>query len=388
MQNSDNLPPVSEQRNKRFMKKMTLLSRILFFAIFSCFMFAPAAHAQEKQTSSAKRNSPFSPNPKGKSETASQKTQTDEASKNQSADKSVGAVNAIQENKVQPQDGNVKFQNTEFESRSLAKNTLEAAKRATSKSASATEIYKVGIGDVLFISLQNAPAKDSTYFTVLKDGTIDYPLAGEMVSVLGLMTDEIEDVLREKIKLYENPQVSVKVREHNSHVYMVLGMVEKPGEKMMQREAIPLFVIRAESIVQSKANRAIVKRVNSQTETLDLRDKKYDDTLIFPGDIVEFDSFEDVNSNTGQQFIYIGGDVKEGGQKSFHKGITLTQAILVAGGLKKSNFLKMSGSKNATIRRKNEAGLLVSANYDLKAIKDGKIADPELEAGDTIEIDD
>jgi hypothetical protein len=30
--------------------------------------------------------------------------------------------------------------------------------------------------------------------------------------------------------------------------------------------------------------------------------------------------------------------------------------------------------------------LLAPTNYDLKAIKDGKIADPALEAGDTIEI--
>jgi protein involved in polysaccharide export with SLBB domain len=369
------------------MNKKTLLSRILFFAMISCFTLAPETLAQENQTTPAKRNSPFSPNPKGKNVASPQKTQASQINKNPGGEKNVNPENANQETNSQPQTENIKFENTEFESRSLAKNTLEVAKRASAKSASPTEIYKVGVGDVLFISLQNAPAKDSTYFTVLKDGTIDYPLAGEMVSVLALTTDEIENVLREKIKLYENPQVSVKVREHNSHVYTVLGMVERPGEKAMQREAIPLFVVRAEAIVQSKSNRAIVKRADSQTETLDLRDKKHEDTLIFPGDIVEFDSFE--NASAAQpQFFYIGGDVKNGGQKDFHKGITLTQAILVAGGMKKFNFLKMSGSKNATIRRKNEAGLLVSVNYDLKAIKDGKIADPELEAGDTIEIDD
>jgi protein involved in polysaccharide export with SLBB domain len=378
------------------MMKKTLLTRILFFAIISCFIPAAAALAQENQSPAIKRNSPFSPNPRGKARTEPQKTpviETDKAPDNgksakvEPAEKTPNTVNAQAENKVQPQTENVKFQTGEFESRSLAKNTLEAAKRAGAKAALPTEIYKVGIGDVLFISLQNVPAKDSTYFTVLKDGTIDYPLAGEMVSVLGLTTDEIEEVLSEKIKLYENPQVSVKVREHNSHIFTVLGMVERPGEKMMQREAMPLFAVRAEAIAQSNANRAIIKRANSQTETIDLRDKKFEDTLIFPGDIVEFDSFEDAQAGDGQpQFFYIGGDIRDGGQKDFHKGITLMQAILVSGGLKKSNFLKLSGSKSATIRRKNEAGLLVTTTYDLKAIRDGKEVDPELEAGDTIEI--
>ncbi|HEX8290076.1 MAG TPA: polysaccharide biosynthesis/export family protein, partial [Pyrinomonadaceae bacterium] len=111
---------------------------------------------------------------------------------------------------------------------SIARKTLEIAKKANTVSLSPTEIYKVGIGDILFINLQNSP-NNSTYYTILNDGTIDYPLAGEMVSVAGLTTDEIEEVLRSKIKLYENPQISVKIREYSSHTISVLGLVEKAG---------------------------------------------------------------------------------------------------------------------------------------------------------------
>ena len=66
-----------------------------------------------------------------------------------------------------------------FESSSAAQKTLDIAKRANLASLPPTEIYRVGVSDVLFISLQNAPAKTSTYFTVLNDGTIDYPLAAK-----------------------------------------------------------------------------------------------------------------------------------------------------------------------------------------------------------------
>jgi protein involved in polysaccharide export with SLBB domain len=365
--------------------KETLLGKFLFSAIIFGFLLGGQAFAQQNSNQSIKRNSPFSPNPKKKAEPAAPQNVKTETAANTEKVVNIDTKEKPQtetkqpENKVQPKDDNTQFQNAAFDSPSIAKKTLEIAKRASTKSLPPTEIYKVGVGDILFISLQNAPAKDSTYFTVLKDGTIDYPLAGEMVSVTGLTTDEIESALQEKIKLYENPQISVKVRQHNSHIFTVLGMVEKPGEKPMQREAMPLYVVRAEAIVQSKANQAIIKRANAQTETVDLRDNKYEEVLVYPGDIVEFASNE--TTNEGQpQYYYVGKGVESSGQKDFHQGITLTQAILASGGLKKS------GTKNVTIRRKNEAGLLVPTNYDLKAIKEGKVADPLLEAGDTIEI--
>lgn len=272
-------------------------------------------------------------------------------------------------------------ENQPFESRSIASRTLEVAKRANSAAVSPTEVYKIGIGDVLFISLQNAPAKDSTYFTVLNDGTIDYPLAGEMVKVDALTTEEIEDLLKEKIKLYENPQVSVKVREHASHQIKVLGMVEKAGEKYLQREAMPLFVVRAEAIVSPKANVAVIKRANSETETIDLKDAKSDEVLIFPNDIVEFKANEQfVEDEAAPKFYFIGGNIQSAGQKDFHAGITLTQAILASGGLKKETV------KKVVIRRKNQMGMLSPIEFDLNSIKAGKQPDPVLRAGDTIEI--
>jgi protein involved in polysaccharide export with SLBB domain len=158
-------------------------------------------------------------------------------------------------------------------------------------------------------------------------------------------------------------------------------LVEKAGEKKLQREAVPLYVVRAEAIVQSKATQAVIRRKNADAEILNLKDAKSDEVLVFPGDIIEFNS-----GNNGaamhSNFYYIGGGILSGGQKEFYQGLTLTQAILAAGGLKKSNV------KKVVIRRKNSQGMLISWLYDLKAIKDGKAPDPTLELGDTIEIGD
>lgn len=271
---------------------------------------------------------------------------------------------------------------TEIASRSAAQKTLDVARRASIANLPPTEIYRVGVSDVLFISLQNAPAKSSTYYTVLNDGSIDYPLAGGMVSVGGLTVEEIEELLRSKIRLYENPQVTVKVREYASHSISVLGLVENAGEKFIQREAVPLFVIKAESIVKPNADQAVIRRENADLETVNLKEPKSDEILILPGDIVEFkSSIGSKNSNT-PQFFYIGGNIISPGQKDFFAGMTLTQAILASGGLRKSS------AKTVLIRRKNEKDLLETKQFNLKEIKNGKIPDPTLLAGDTIEIDD
>ena len=354
----------------------TLLNKLSIFAFILAFFFVGQTFAQETQNQPTKVNFGQSRNPKTKPKQENTETQTQE-----NVNQTNQTDSTISENQT---NSNTNSQtDTNFESRSVANKTLEVVKRANTESIAPTEIYKVGIGDVLFISLQNAPSNTSNYFTVLNDGTIDYPLAGEMVAVAGMTVEEIEDSLKGKIKLYENPQVSVKLREYSSHSITVLGLVEKAGQKFLQREAIPLYVVRAEAIVQSRADRVIIKRANSTTEKFDLKESKYENVLVFSGDIIEFTSGEAqtvANSNT-QQFFYIGGNIISAGQKNFTQGITLTQAILASGGLRKAS------AKKVIVRRKNEQGLLVSTEYNLKYIKDGKMPDPILLAGDTIEIE-
>ena len=57
----------------------------------------------------------------------------------------------------------------------------------------ATSIYNVGVGDVLDVRVLNVPTRESTLFTVLKDGTLEYPLLNGPVRVEGLSTDEIAE---------------------------------------------------------------------------------------------------------------------------------------------------------------------------------------------------
>ena len=352
----------------------TLLEKTSIIALIFTFLCVGRIFAQDTQNQPTKVNFGQSRNPKTKPK--QENTQTQAQENTAQTNQTVSSANEIQTNSDTQT-------NIDFESRSVANKTLEVVKRANTEAIAPTEIYKVGINDVLFISLQNAPSNASNYFTVLNDGTIDYPLAGEMVAVTGMTVEEIEDLLKGKIKLYENPQVSVKLREYASHSITVLGLVEKAGQKFLQREAIPLYVVRAEAVVQSRADRVIIKRADSTTEKFDLRESKYENILVFAGDIIEFTAADAqaVGNSNAPQFLYIGGNISSSGQRNFTTGMTLTQAILASGGLRKA------GAKKVIVRRKSEQGLLVATEYNLKDIKDGKSPDPILQPGDTVEIE-
>jgi protein involved in polysaccharide export with SLBB domain len=94
--------------------------------------------------------------------------------------------------------------------------------------------------------------------------------------------------------------------------------------------------------------------------------------LVHPGDVINLERNE-------TQFIYVGGEVKEPGEKIFRRGLTLTQAIISAGGM-------TSKSKVAEIGRDDGQGFLVKTSFKLKDIHTGKAMDPLIRPGDRIMI--
>jgi protein involved in polysaccharide export with SLBB domain len=257
----------------------------------------------------------------------------------------------------------------------IARQAKKAEDFTRTASKPPTDIYRVGVGDVLYINLKNA-VRASGYHTIRQDGTIDFPLAGEDLVVAGRVTEEIEQILASRITIYPDPQVEVKVREYGSHTITVSGLVDNGGEKKLQREAVPLYVIKAMSGVSPRATRVVITRAPLlKPESYELRDTASDDILICPGNGIEF-----TGDNTAALSVYfISGEVRSPGQKALVQGMTLYQAIAASGGSK-------GDPKKAVVRRKNDAGSFTVMSYDLRSIKDGKAADPVVNSGDVIEI--
>lgn len=239
-----------------------------------------------------------------------------------------------------------------------------------------TNVYRVGVGDVLDIQLLNSPTRESTLYTVLAGGMLEYPLAGDALQVAGATTEEIGEQLVSKIKLYDNPQVAISVREYASHNVIITGLVHDPGTKALRREAVPLFVVLAEAQPRADAARAVIMRTGSPVQTIDISDTTATSALVYPNDVIRL-----VGAPPPVPlFFYVGGQIASPGQKDFHPGMTLTQALYASGGVTRS-----AGSK-AKVMRQGADGRLVTTEYNLKKIEQGKDPDPLLEAGDRIEI--
>ncbi len=246
----------------------------------------------------------------------------------------------------------------------------------TAPPAPPTSIYRVGVGDVLDIRLLNAQGRESTLFTVMAGGLLEYPLAGDPVPVAGLTTDEVDARLTSKIKLYENPQIVVSVREYASHTVIVAGLVNESGTKVLRREAMPLYVVLAEAQLKPEAGRASIMRADGQSLIVNLADPTATTTLVLPGDVITITALPP----QPPQFFYIGGQIASPGQKDFHPGLTLTQAVLASGGT-----TRFAGSK-VKVSRQGADGKLVTTEYNLKQIEAGKIPDPVLQPGDRLEV--
>jgi protein involved in polysaccharide export with SLBB domain len=229
---------------------------------------------------------------------------------------------------------------------------------------------------VLDIRLLNAGGRESTLFMVMAGGLLEYPLAGEPVQVAGLTTDEIDRRLTEAVKVYEKPEIVVSVREYASHTVIVTGLVNDAGTKVLRREAVPLYVVLAEAQPRPEAGRATIMRPGGQSVEVKLADSKAMTTLVMPNDVVTLAALPPAPP----QFFYIGGAINSPGQKDFHQGMTLTQAVLASGGP-----TRFAGSK-VKVSRQGADGRLVTTEYNLKHIEAGKIPDPLLEAGDRLEV--
>ncbi|HEY0366398.1 MAG TPA: polysaccharide biosynthesis/export family protein [Pyrinomonadaceae bacterium] len=256
------------------------------------------------------------------------------------------------------------------------KASVSDSSAASTPERSLTEIYRVGIGDVLDIRLPNsANSRSSTLFTVVTGGVIDLPIAGGTISVAGLTPDEIQNVISFELKrraVDDKAQVSVGVRQFVSHSVVVTGLVVNPGTRFLRREMVPLYVVLAESQLRNDGGRVVILRGGTPGQAHDLSDPATLNVTVQSGDVITVTS-------RPQEFYYIGGRISYPGQKLFQPGITLLQAFLAAGGTGKPD-------NKVEISREGADGRLVTIHYTIKQIKSGVVQDPKLHPGDRIEI--
>ena len=249
------------------------------------------------------------------------------------------------------------------------------ARAASSPRSVTPSNYIVGAGDVLDISLPNTTSRESTLFTVFKNGTIEYPLLNGPIAVAGLTTDQIGSLLASQIKVIKTPKLRVSVRDYASHSVVVSGLVDNAGKKILRRESMPLYAILSEATVRPEATSVTITHNGHEGKSLSLKDESAMSTMVYSGDTIKISGG---NADPGQ-YVYVGGAVAAPGEKMLRPGMTLTQVLLSAGA-------DLSSKRVARIARRDPNGLLSTVEYDVKSISQGKIPDPQIVAGDRIEV--
>jgi protein involved in polysaccharide export with SLBB domain len=239
-----------------------------------------------------------------------------------------------------------------------------------------TKLYRVGPGDVLDVRVNDSQAPQSTLFTITPAGLLEHPMLAEPMHVIGMSVEEIGTAIEADLKrraLLDTPKVSVGVRDYASHTILVSGLVKDSGTKILRREAIPLYVVVADAQPLPEAAKVTVVRSESnETFEADLNQPTEMNILVRPGDVITL-------SANVTQFLYIGGEVKSPGEKTYRRGLTLTQAIISAGGV-------TNKAKEARLGRDDGHGFLTVTRFKLKEIESGKIADPLVRPGDRVMI--
>jgi polysaccharide export outer membrane protein len=208
--------------------------------------------------------------------------------------------------------------------------------------------YIVGVNDVLGIKVLGE-AELSTQYTVDSDGTITFPYL-QRVPVAGKTVAEIEFAIRKGLEddWIKNPQVSVVVTSYRSRAIFVLGEVRNPAKYTIEGQTTLLEVIaQAGSFTPNAAQTLSVIRYKDGMTGVAAG------TPVAPGDprgaeILRVNREElsegrlqaniilqdgDTIYVPAAEKFYVQGHVKQPGQFVLQPGMTVRQAISVAGGL-------------------------------------------------------
>ena len=141
-----------------------------------------------------------------------------------------------------------------------------------------TTLYRIGVGDVLDIRILNqADTRQSTLYSVLTGGVLEYPLLRNPLTVTGMTPEELSAQLIAELKhrgVFDKPQVRVSVRDYASHAVLVSGLVSDPGTKILRREAVPLYVVVAEAQPKPEPDAPSSSRLDGQDHLSDLRTQR------------------------------------------------------------------------------------------------------------------
>ena len=223
--------------------------------------------------------------------------------------------------------------------------------------------YVIGIRDVLDISLFNQ-AELSGRYTVETDGAFSFPLIGR-VAAAGFTVQELEATLRERLLdgYFRDPRVTVAVAEYRSRQVFVMGEVRSPGAYPLAADTTLIEILSlAGSFTSQASGVVIVVRAGADTPRHAANGPAFADNggsappagnSGFPPppadggemvrvnlrDLEDGDLTRNVVLRDGDtvfvpraETFYVFGEVRSPGSFPIQEGLTVLQALSLAGG--------------------------------------------------------
>jgi len=244
--------------------------------------------------------------------------------------------------------------------------------------------YRLNNNDLITISVYEEPDLNKTV-RVDTNGTISYPLLG-IIKAQGLTAKELEaEITRLLMEDYlVSPQVSVFINEYSK--VSILGEVKKPGAYELKAGLTILDAIALAGGFTEKSNAKDVKLIRSKgsvKETIKIdanaivtQGDREQNLRLQSGDLVI------VGELSASAFIVVLGQVRSPGRYSFKEGMTVIEAIGLAGGL--TNIAASNSTRVIRLKDGNKLNIRVPVGSILSGGQKDK--DIILQPEDTIVV--
>ncbi len=195
--------------------------------------------------------------------------------------------------------------------------------------------YQIGAQDLLKITVLDE-AELSQSYRVDTDGSITFPYIGR-VPAAGSTLPELQDRIRAGLAAgyIKNPQVRVEIESYKSQSVMVGGEVRQPGKITMTGSMSVLEALAAAGSPTSSASSELTiarKRIGAENADADVIRVNWKDLQLGKGTDVALQDGDILNVPKAQTF-YITGQVRNAGSYVLEPGMTVQQAIALAGGM-------------------------------------------------------
>ncbi len=210
--------------------------------------------------------------------------------------------------------------------------------------------YQIGATDVVHVAVFGQPEMTGD-FAVDGDGFIDFPFLGKLKAA-GASTPELEASLTAVLAdgFLKKPHVAVRVKEFHSQRVFVTGEVQRPGAYGLRPERSLLQLLGdVGELAAGVGHEVVVIRPPRETPAAAVEPKP----ALLPGEVPGAEIFRislrsirsgrpgtDVRLEPGDTVyfpkaaqIYVTGNVARAGAQRYEEGLTVYQALNLAGGI-------------------------------------------------------